>query len=151
MSVRNSPKIHDRHDLPSIPASLQTLGRCECAAASALASFSGASEPEISAAAAEGWGDGGMWEGRRIEVEGSEGMGATLGGGEDVGRRGEEWRFGAQESRFDAQVKRESQRERMRERDKEREREQKRMVSEQLRQQLRVRPSSDLRGWGRNP
>jgi hypothetical protein len=29
----------DRHDLylPSIPASLQTLGRCECAAASALA------------------------------------------------------------------------------------------------------------------
>ena len=31
---------HTRHDLylPSIPASLQTLGRCECAAASALAS-----------------------------------------------------------------------------------------------------------------
>ncbi len=29
----------DRHDLylPSIPASLQTLGRCECASASALA------------------------------------------------------------------------------------------------------------------
>ena len=98
-----------------------------------------------------------MWEGRRIEVEGSEGMGAKLGGGEDVGRRGQEWRFGAQESTFDAQVKRESQRERMRKRDRdrererEREREQKRMVSEQLRQQLRVRPSSALRGWGRNP
>jgi hypothetical protein len=31
--------LYDRHDLylPSIPASIQTLGRCECAAASALA------------------------------------------------------------------------------------------------------------------
>jgi hypothetical protein len=89
-----------------------------------------------------------------MEVEGSEGMGAKLGGGEDVGRRGQEWRFGAQESTFDAQVKRESQRERMRKRDRdrererEREREQKRMVSEQIRQQLRVRPSSALRMEG---